>query len=102
LAAKYANDNWPVDSIIFTLSSTSPDEDEVEINELMLTLQSERLVTQKERIVHAAHDISTHFSNLLHFSEFVRVAGDQIEEGKTFELFRLLVRHLDYLVVPLT
>ena len=47
------------------------------------------------------HDISTHLRDLQHLPEFVRVTGDEVEEGQLLEVFGLLVRHLHHLVVAL-
>mmetsp|Transcript_51841 Transcript_51841/g.105519 ORF Transcript_51841/g.105519 Transcript_51841/m.105519 type:complete len:671 (+) Transcript_51841:722-2734(+) len=58
-------------------------------------------VAEVEGVVEAAHDVAAHLGDAQHLRQLLRVAGEQVEEGQPLKVFRLLVRHLDDLVVPL-
>ena len=58
-------------------------------------------VAEVQRIVEAAHDVSSDVSQLEHLAQLLQVAGDEVQEAEPVKALGLLVAELDNLVVAL-
>mmetsp|Transcript_39917 Transcript_39917/g.93995 ORF Transcript_39917/g.93995 Transcript_39917/m.93995 type:complete len:253 (+) Transcript_39917:1433-2191(+) len=59
-------------------------------------------VAKHDCIVEARHRVLTHLCNLEHLLQLLQVAGDEVQEGQGVKVLRLLIDHLNDLLVALS
>lgn len=71
------------------------------MTDLLEYFHSFRYIPEVQCVVKLPHHIRAHLRDLQHLAELLHVTCDEIEERKTFEVFRLLVGELNDLVIAL-